>query len=185
VSITLSPSSIRTASLIAGALGALALAPATAVARSAAPVAHDARAGNKIVLFESIDGVRLGITPAQARRELGTPSHTIRVGGKISEYDFSEGGVSFINVTFDTLNRRDLANGVFGFATTMRTPQGIHPGSTVAQLKRAYGRALHHFPGGYAMYRGTPGAIGSPTTQFGVLNGKVELIDVQTTFNDL
>ena len=60
--------------------------------------------------------------------------------------------------------------------------QGIHPGSTVAQLKHAYGQGLKKFPGGYALNQGTPGA--SPTTQFAVTNGKVSLIDIQTSFND-
>jgi hypothetical protein len=172
-------------SLIAAALGALAVAPAAAVARPAAPVAHDARVRDKIVLFESIGGVKLGITPAQARRQLGKPSHTIRVSGKVAEYDFSEGNALVINVSFDTLNKRDLADGVFGYATKMHTSKGIHPGSTVAQLKRAYGHALQHFPGGYALWRGTPGAIGSVTTQFATFQSKIQVIDIQTAFNDL
>jgi hypothetical protein len=169
--------------LIPAALGALALVPATAVARVPAPVAHAAGLGSKIVLYKSVGGIRLGITPKAVTRKLGKPSHTIRVGGKVAEYDYvAADGLPVVNVAFDTNNRRDLADGVFGFATKLHTSKGVHPGSTVAQLKRAYGQALKKFPGGYALNQGTPGA--SPTTQFAVTDHKVSLIDVQTTFND-
>lgn len=170
--------------LFAALVGAFAAAPAGALARPAA-VAHQARVGNKIVLFKSIGGVKLGITPAQARRKLGKPSHTIRVGGKVAEYQFSKGNTLVISVDFDTLNSRDLANGVFGYEKSMRTSKGIHPGSTVKQLKRAYGHALHHFPGGYALYLGHPGSVGSSRTDFPTFDGKISDIDVQTVLNDL
>jgi hypothetical protein len=169
--------------LIPAALGALALVPATAAARIPEPVGHAAALGNKIVLYKSIGGVSLGITPKTVEHKLGRPSHTIRVGGKVAEYDYVAGnGLPVVNVAFDTNNRRDLADGVFGFATKLHTSKGIHPGSTVTQLKHAYGKALKKFPGGYALNQGTPGA--SPTTQFAVTGHKVSLIDVQTTFND-
>ena len=167
--------------LIPAALGALALVPATAAAH-ASPVAHAAGLGNKIVLYKSIGGISLGVTPATVVHKLGKPSHTTRVGGKLAEYDYNSGFNDVINVTFDTNNQRDLADGVFGFASKFHTSKGIHPGSAVAQLKRAYGQALKKFPGGYAINQGTPGA--SPTTQFTVTHGKVDMIDVQTTFND-
>lgn len=172
-------------SLIAAGLGMLVVSPAAAGARSAGSVGHAARVGNKIVLFQSIGGVKLGITPAQARQELGRPSQTFRVGGKVAEYDFGRGYSLVISVDFDTLNSRDRADGVFGFETSMHTAKGIHPGSTVKQLKRAYGRALQHFPGGYVLYRGQPGSIGSSRTDFPTFGGKVTDIDVQTVFNDL
>lgn len=169
--------------IIAAALGALALVPAAAAAHSAGPVAHAAGLGDKIVLYKSIGGVSLGVTPATVVHKLGKPSHTIHVGGKIAEYEYSTtNDDAIINVDFDTNNRHDLANGVFGFATKLRTSKGVHPGSSVAQLKRAYGHALKKFPGGYALNQGTPGA--SPTTQFALTDGKVTLIDVQTSFND-
>ena len=170
-------------SLIPGVLGALALVPATAAARISEPVSHVADLGSKIVLYKSIGGVPLGITPKAVEHKLGRPSHTTRVGGKVAEYDYETmNSLAVINVAFDTNNKRDLADGVFGFATKLHTSKGIHPGSTVAQLKRAYGPALKKFPGGYALNQGTPGA--SPTTQFAVIGGKVNLIDVQTEFND-
>jgi hypothetical protein len=169
--------------LVPAALGALALVPAAAVARTPASAAHAASLGSKIVLYKSVGGISLGITPKAVKHKLGKPSHMIRVGGKVAEYDYvTQEGLAVVNVTFDTNNQRDLADGVFGFASTLHTSKGIHPGSTVAQLKRAYGHALKRFPGGYALNQGTPGA--SPTTQFAVGNSKVTLIDVQTTFND-
>ncbi len=169
--------------LIVAMSGALALVPAAAVARTPEPVAHAARLGSKIVLYKSVGGIPLGITPPAVKHRLGKPSHTIRVHGKVAEYDYdASSGGAVINVDFDTNNQRDLADGVFGFATRFHTSKGIHPGSTVAQLKRAYGRALKKFPGGYALNQGTPGA--SPTTQFATTGSKVTLIDIQTTFND-
>jgi hypothetical protein len=176
------PRMYKTKTLIPAALGALVLVPAAA-AHSSAPVARDAGLGHKIVLYKSIGGVSLGVTPATVVHKLGKPSHTIRVGGKVAEYEyFAKNDDDIINVEFDTNNKRDLADGVFGFATKLHTAKGIHPGSSVATLKRAYGHALKKFPGGYALNQGTPGA--SPTTQFGTTHSKVTLIDVQTTFND-
>jgi hypothetical protein len=169
--------------LVPAALGALALVPAAAVARGPGPTARAAGLGNKIVLYKSVGGISLGITPKTVEHKLGKPSHTIRVGGKVAEYEYvAKDGSGLVSVAFDTNNHRDLADGVFGFASKLHTSKGIHPGSTVAQLKRAYGHALKKFPGGYALNQGTPGA--SPTTQFAVTGSKVNLIDVQTTFND-
>jgi hypothetical protein len=169
--------------IIAAALGALALVPAAAVAHTPVPVTHAGRLGTKIVLYKSVGGIALGVTPKAVRHKLGKPSRTLRVGGKISQYDYVDSdGAAVVNVAFDTRNRRDLADGVFGFASTLHTSKGIHPGSTVAQLKRAYGPALQKFPGVYALNEGTPEA--SPTTQFAMIDGKVTLIDVQTTFDD-
>jgi hypothetical protein len=172
-----------TKTLLPAALGALALVPAAAVARTPGPVAHAAGLGSKIVLYKSIGGIPLGITPKTVVHKLGKPSHTIRVGGKVAEYDYvATDGLPVINVAFDTNNKHDLADGVFGFASKLRTAKGIHPGSTVAELKRAYGQSLKKFPGGYALNQGTPGA--SPTTQFAVTDHKVNLIDIQTSFDD-
>jgi hypothetical protein len=172
-----------TKTLLPAALGALALVPAAAVARPADPAAHTAGLGSKIVLYKSVGGVSLGITPKTVRHKLCKPSHTIRVHGKVAEYDYvAQDGLAVVNVAFDTNNQRDLADGVFGFDKKLHTSKGIHPGSTVAQLKRAYGPALKKFPGGYALNQGTPGA--SPTTQFALIGGKVTLIDVQTSFDD-
>jgi len=174
-----------TKALIPAALGALALVPAAAVAHSAGPVAHAARLGNKIVLFKSIGGVGLGLTPSAVSKKLGKPAHTVKVSGKIAEFDYyGKDDSGLINVDFDTNNHRDLADGVFGFAKSLHTSKGIHPGSTVTQLKHAYGSSLHKFHGGFALYKGAPGSIGGDTTQFGTFQRKIAVIDVQTTFND-
>jgi hypothetical protein len=107
------------------------------------------------------------------------------VSGKIAEFQYEKGYQDLIHVEFDTLNKRDLANGVVGYLKRMHTSKGIHPGSSVKQLKHAYGKALHRFPGGYALYNAKHGSIGSATTQFGTFRGKIEMIDVQKVFNDL
>jgi hypothetical protein len=177
----------QTKALILAALGALALIPAAAaaVARSAGPVAQAARVGNRVILYKSIGDVGLGLTPTAVKQKLGEPGHTVRVSGKIAEFDYyGRDDSSLINVDFDTNNPRDPADGVFGFASSMHTSQGIHPGSTVTQLKHAYGSSLHKFRGGFALYKGKPGSTGGDTTQFGTFQHKVAVIDVQTTFND-
>jgi hypothetical protein len=136
--------------LISAALATPALGAAVAAARSQGPVAHTARVGSKIVLFKSVAGIKIGMTPKQAKRKLGRPSHTIRVSGKISEFEYEH---------------------------------GFQP--TIKQLKHAYGKALHKFPGGFALYKGKSGSLGSSTTQFTISGGKVDMIDVQKVFNDL
>jgi hypothetical protein len=174
----------KTHGLIPAALGAIALVPAAASAHGTGPVAHTAGIGNKIVLYKSIGGIPIGITPAKLRKRLGKPSHTTRVDGKIAEMAYDKGINAVLRVGFDTLHKGDPANGLFGFRNSMHTSKDIHPGSSVKALKHAYGKALHKFPGGYALYQGKPGAIGSVTTQFGTFEGKVGLIDIQAVFKD-
>ena len=57
----------KTHALIPAALGAIALVPAAASAHGRAPVAHSAGIGNKIVLYKSIGGIPIGITPKQVK----------------------------------------------------------------------------------------------------------------------
>jgi hypothetical protein len=168
--------------LIPAALGALALVPAAASAHG--PVAHAAGVGNKIVLYKSIGGIPIGITPSKLRKRLGKPSKTYRVHGKIAEMDYSKGIKPIINVQFDTLHKGDPADGLFGSRSSMHTSKGIHPGSSTKALNHAYGKALHKFPGGFALYQGKPGSLGSVTTQFGTSGGKVGIIDIQAVFKD-
>jgi hypothetical protein len=173
--------------LISVALGALALGPAAAAAHATGPSAHTDRLGHKVVLFKSVAGVPLGITPKAAEHQLGKPSHTIRVSGKIAEIEYNGKEDSpILNVQFDNSNRRDLANGVFGYATSLHTAKGIHPGSSVAALKRAYAsQGLKNVGGGsYTLYQGTPGAIGYHETDFGSLRGKIVDIGIQTALDD-
>jgi hypothetical protein len=169
--------------LIPAALGALALVPAAASAHG--PVAHSAGIGNKIVLYKSIGGIPIGISPAKVRKRLGKPAKTLHFHGKISEMEYRKGFNDILFVDFDTFHKGDPANGLFGFRANMHTAKGIHPGSSVKSLKHAYGKSLHKFPGGFALYKGHPGAIGSVTTQFGTSGGKVGVIDIQATLNDV
>jgi hypothetical protein len=176
-----------TRAFLPAALGVLALVPAAASARSTGPVAHADRFGNKVVLFDSIAGVPLGITPKAVKHKLGKPSHTIRVSGKIAELEYNGSDDSpILNVTFDNVNPRNLDDGVFGYAKTLHTSKGIHPGSSIAAVKRAYKReGLKHVGGGsYTLYQGTPGAIGYRETDFGSFHGKVVDIGIQTALND-
>lgn len=136
----------------------------------------------KIVLYKSIAGVPLGLTPAQVKRRLGKPSHTIRVSGKIAELDFDRVG---INVEFDTIHHPDQSDFVAAHKSRYHTSRGIHPGSTVKALKRAYrGRHLKCQTGLCTLYKGHPGAIGSRRTDFGTFEGKVETIDIQVVLKD-
>jgi hypothetical protein len=157
-----------------------------AAARSLGPIAHSARVGSKIVLFKSVGGISIGMTPKQVKRKLGRPSHTIRVSGKIAEFEYERRFHPVINVDFDTLHQGDPATGVFGYLHSMHTSKGIHPGSTFTALKRAYRHAgLHRNSSGeYAIYRGHPGAIGERETDFGGLGAKITDIGIQAVFND-
>jgi hypothetical protein len=173
--------------LIPAALGALALVPATAAAHRTGPVAHADRFGNKVVLFKSIAGVRLGITPKAVQHKLGKPSHTIHVSGKIAEFEYNGKEDSpIVNVMFDNSNAHNLSDGVFGYAKGLHTSKGIHPGSSIAAVKRAYkSDGLKHVGGGsYTLYQGTPGATGYRETDFGSFQGKVVDIGIQTALND-
>jgi hypothetical protein len=173
--------------LIPAALGALTLVPAAAAAHSTGPVAHADRLGTKVVLFRSVGGIRLGITSKAVEHKLGKPSHTIRVSGKIAEVEYDgKGDEPIVNVTFDNSNQRNLADGVFGYANGLHTSKGIHPGSSVAAVKRAYkGQGLKNVGGGsYTLYQGTPGAIGYHETDFASFQGKVVDIGIQTALND-
>jgi hypothetical protein len=176
----------KTMLLISVALAAVCVGGAVAVARSLAPVAHSARVGSKIVLFKSVGGITIGMTPKQVKRKLGPPSHTFRVSGKIAEFEYERGFHAVINVDFDTLHKGDPAKGVFGYLHRMHTSNGIHPGSTFKALKRAYRHAgLHRNGAGqYTIYQGHPGAIGERETDFGGFRGKITDIGIQAVFND-
>lgn len=156
---------------LAAAVGAVAAAPAAARLPS-----------RKIVTYKSVGGVKLGTKPAAVRRKLGKPTHTVHTGGKISEFQYNNIGMS---VQFDTLHKGDPASFVGALTSRYHTSKGIHPGSSVRALKRAYGHSLKHPYGMYVLYKGKPGSIGSRRTDFTVFRGKIETIDVQVVFNDL
>ena len=163
------------------ASSAVALA-ASVAAVAAAPAA--ARPPAKIALHKSVGGIALGTKPAAVQRKLGKPSQVIRTGGKISEMQYNNYG---LNIQFDTLHKGDPADFVGNNeGSRYHTSKGIHNGSTVKALKRAYGRSLTHHIGGYALnVDGKFGAPGSRRTDFEVFDGKVTQIAVQINFNDV
>ena len=176
----------KTMLLISATLATLLVGSAVAAARSLGPTAHATRVGSKIVLFKSVGGVRIGMTPKQVKRKLGKPSHTIRVGGTIAELEYRHGLDPIINIEFNTILKGDPANAVFGYAKKMHTSKGIRPGSSVKALKRAYG---HHGLkrtglGAYTIYKGHPGAPGERETDFGCLHGKIVDIGIQGVFKN-
>lgn len=176
----------KTMLLIPGSLATLLAGAAVAVAHPQGPVAHTARVGSKVVLFKSIGAVKLGMTPKQVKRKLGKPSHIIRVGGRIAEFEYERGFDPIINVDFLTIMKGDPANGVFGYAKNMHTSKGIHPGSTFKAVKRAYGHAglRKTGAGAYTIYKGHPGAPGERETDFNGFGGKITDIGIQAVFKD-
>jgi hypothetical protein len=167
----------------AGMLRKLTLAGLAGLALAAAAVPATARSlPRKIVLYKTVAGVPLGLTPDQVKHRLGTPSHTIRVSGKIAELDFDKVD---INVEFDTVHHPDLSDFIAAHGSRYHTAKGIHPDSTVKALKRAYkGQHLKCQSGLCTLYQGHPGATGSRRTDFGTFEGKVEDIDIQVVLTD-
>lgn len=157
---------------------AIALAvPATALART-----------TRVVPFKSVAGIPLKLTPKEVRHRLGHPSHTIRVSGKIAEYDYHRLALS---VQFDTLHhpvRSDFVGVAVGFATPKiryHTVHGIHIGSSKKAVRRAFGKRCHWNVGQCMMWKGHPGAIGSTSFGFDFFRNKVTEMDIQYVFNDL
>lgn len=159
--------------------GAVALPPAAAGA--AGPVAHHAPIGSKIVLFKSIGGIKLGMTPKAVLRKLGKPPYAERVNGRITQLDY-DGGSFF--ALFAVINGRDQCYEVASFIKRLHTPEGIHPGSSLASLKHAYGsRGLKKRNAErYTLLRGRPGVDGSRLTEFAVAHGRIVGIDIQLLF---
>ena len=151
--------------------------PATALARS-----------HRIVPFKSVAGVPLKLTPAQVRHRLGRPSHTVRVGGKVAEYDYHR---LDLTVEFDTNHHPDrsdfvgVAEGAFTRHIRYSTVHGVHIGSTRRAVRRAFGRRCHWNLGDCTIWRGHPGAIGSTSLNFTFFGSNVTEIDIQYVFNDL
>jgi hypothetical protein len=137
----------------------------------------------KIVLFKSIAGVPMGLTPDQVKHRLGKPSHTYRVSGKIAQLDFAKSG---IDVEFDTIHHPDQSDFIAAHTSRYHTSKGIHPGSTVKALKKAYkGQHLKCQSGLCTLYKGESGSTGSRRTDFGTSEGKIVDIDLQVVLNDL
>jgi hypothetical protein len=149
-----------------------------ATAAAAAPAAARSLP-KKIVLYKSIGGVSLGTTPAQIKRELGKPSQTTHVSGKIAGLIYYNDHLSF---DFDTLHKGDPADLVGAIGGAFHTSKGIHVGSTAKALRRVY-RGIKCKDGLCSLYQGTPGSTGERQTDFSIFDGKVESIDVQEVFS--
>ncbi|MBO0767867.1 MAG: hypothetical protein J2O48_04195 [Solirubrobacterales bacterium] len=117
---------------IAGTVGTLAAAPAVALASTAAPVSH------AIVPYKSIGPVKIGQTAKQVDKELGKPSATKRANGKVALQLFAKRG---LEVLFDS-QKTGKVIGIAAASPTYKTPNGLHAGSTEAQVKKAYPKAV-------------------------------------------
>jgi hypothetical protein len=158
------------------AVAALLVVPATALART-----------KRVVPFKTVAGVPLKLTPTQVRHRLGRPSHTVRVGGKVAEYDYNKLALS---VQFDTLHHPVRSNFV-GVAVGSATPNiryhtvhGIHIGSSRAAVRRAFGHKCHWSLGNCTMWKGRPGALNSTSFALVFFQGKVTAMNNQYVFKD-
>ena len=157
-----------------------------AAAALAVPSAALARTTN-VVPFKTVAGIPLKQTPQQVVKELGKPSHTVRVSGKIAEYDFQKFDLT---VMFDTLHHPiesdfvGVAVGDFTKSIVYHTVHGIHIGSTLAQVKKAFGSSCKFHEGGCTVSQGHPGAIGSSSFNIQLEQGKVAEFDNQTVLKD-
>jgi hypothetical protein len=156
---------------------AAAVALAAAAADAAGSVAHHDPIGSKIVLFTSIGGINLGMTPKAVVRRFGKPAHPARLNGRITELDY-EGSVFAL---FAVINGRDRCYEVSGFGKRLHTAEGIHPGSSLASLEHAYrSRGLtKRNAASYTLLQGRPGVDGSRLTEFSVAHHRIVAIDVQ------
>lgn len=170
---------------ICAALAVLVAVPATAFAHGH----RHLHIGSKIVAFKSIGGISLGITPTELRHRLGRPRHVKRLDGQIAEMSYGHGTIlnPGLAVYFDTLDPRRRADEIEGYEPRMQTPNGIHPGSSLRALRRAYRHTgLHKLSEGvYGIIHGKEFHNGEHEMDFWVLDGRVYEIEVQTMFDDL
>ena len=170
---------------ICAALAVLVAVPTTAFAQRHRHV----HIGSEVVPFKSVGGIPLGITPTQLRHRLGRPRYLKRVNGRIADMSYGHG--TFLNpglaVYFDTLGPRRRADGIGGYEPGMHTPKGIHVGSSLRALRRAYRHTgLHKLSEGvYGIIHGKQFHFGEHEMDFWVLDGRVYEIEVQTLFDDL
>jgi hypothetical protein len=166
---------IRIISLLAVVVGLV--APASALART-----------TRVVPFKTVAGIPLKLSPAQVRHRLGRPSHTVRVSGRIAEYDYENADMT---VEFDTLHHPVLSNfvgvtvGAFSRKIDFHTVHGLHIGSSRAAVRRAFGHRCHWDLGSCAIWQGTPGANGSTSFNLTFFHDKLVEMNNQFVFNDL
>jgi hypothetical protein len=158
---------------VAAAAAALIL-PASALARS-----------TLVVPFKTVAGLPLKQTPAYYVKRLGQPSHTIRVSGKVAEYEYAKLN---LDIQFDTIQPHDpadfvgVAQGVFTSKIPYHASDGVKLGDTEAQVKAKLGSACKIKEGGCQIWKGTPGAVGSYSFNLQFEQGKLTEIDNQYDF---
>lgn len=157
---------LLTAGLVGGALALLG-----SVAQGSARTTTAAARPSTIVLCRSIGVVTLGDSPRRVRRRLGSPTHLITLSGRVVQMDYERLG---LDIHFNPGRAGDPVNFVSTGARRFRTAAGIHPGSTVAALKRAY-RRLRGGGGTYSLL----GKRGRARTDFNVAGRTIQSIDIQ------
>jgi hypothetical protein len=164
----------KQAAVVIGAVGALALSAAPALAG----------ASYTVVPFKSISGIQLKWTPAQVRQHAGKPSAVFHENGKISGYQYAKG---YIQVDFDTFDKQDRADLVSANTGPYHTIRGIRIGTTLKTLKHKL-RGYDHFSctavGCTISDEAASTAPGAGLTGFGVVGGKVNGMDVSYVFSD-
>jgi hypothetical protein len=148
------------------------------LAAAAALLLFAPAAGSTVVVQESIAGVKIGMTAAQVRAQLGKPKKVgyrpDQIQGSIKVYDY---GLT------DVYLSRGAEGQVFHVVTTsrkQRTKEGLGVGSTRAAIKRGYSKArcfericaIGDAPAGEAV-----------TTFYFTAAGKVRMISL-ATLND-
>jgi hypothetical protein len=109
-------------------LTTLATVAAFAAALAATPAAHA-----KIVVGQSISGVKPGMTFGQLKKLLGKPSDVIRSGGKFVTADWEKRKLyASFNLTAQT------TRAVSTRSRKQVTAEGIRVGSTAAAVQQAY-----------------------------------------------
>ena len=87
----------------------------------------------KIVIGQSVAGVKLGDSQAQVQQQLGTPAYTMPEPKNGIQWGFP--AVFMGRVSFDaTLHVR----GMWTASKRQKTNKGIGPGSSLAQVRKAY-----------------------------------------------
>jgi hypothetical protein len=127
---------------------------------------------SKIVLFRSIGVVSLGDSPRRVWRRLGEPTHVIRLAAGVVQMQYRRFG---LDIHFNNQHKGDPVNFVATGASRFQTSKGIHPGSTLQALKRAYQQRLHGAGPVYSLY----GKRGRTRTDFNIAHRRVQSIDIQ------
>ena len=89
---------------------------------------------DQVVLYRSIGPIRLGMTPAAVRAQLGASTQVQSLHGVPFSYQYVDAPQ---DISFTGARSHDVVDRI-GADSSWRTAAGIHPGSTVTQLRRAY-----------------------------------------------